>query len=136
MQNVMDNSTLNELRGILNPPRIRAFRKRQGWKPAELGAELGGYSASYIRSLETANLPITETFADKFRALERRIYADAAERKEIHAKYPLPRAVLILARARKCAGCKRYVILPYANQKYCDADCRKRALHKRKGVKA
>lgn len=120
---------------LVNGARVRAFRQRQEMTSRELAYALG-YHPNYIRAVECGALTVSRIFETKFLRLERETYTTAAQKKEIRSKYLLPRNLLILARSRKCAGCKRYVILPYANQKYCDAQCRARAHAKRKEVKA
>lgn len=123
--------TLTEIaqNGLVTPQRIKQFRNRQQWSARQLGRELGGYTRSYIKSLEGGSLPVSKKFARAFCELENNT-PTAAPRAlpTIHSKYKLPPGeILLLARARRCPGCKRNVILPYANQKYCDADCRARA---------
>ena len=116
---------------IVTRVRVRRFRKRQLFTMREFARALG-YHPNYIRAVECGALPVSGIFATKFLRLERETYS----KQQIQSRYPLPRDVLILARARKCPGCKRHVIMPYANQKYCDAACRTRAQSKtkRKGV--
>jgi transcriptional regulator with XRE-family HTH domain len=138
--------TLTEIsqNGLVTPQRIKQFRKRRGWSARILARELGGYTRSYIKSLEGGSLPVSAKFARAFCELEANSpsspHTVPPTPPTIRSKYKLPPGdVLLLARARKCPGCKRNVILPYANQKYCDAACRARALSadksKRKGVK-
>ena len=126
--------TLNEIaqNGLVTPQRIKAFRKRQQWSARELARELGGYTRSYIKSLEGGSLPVSKKFARAFCELEINTpstpNASPAPLPVIRSKYKLPTGeILLLARARKCPGCKRNVIMPYANQKYCDAECANKA---------
>ena len=126
--------------GLVTPHRIKAFRKRQLWSARQLAREMGGYTRSYIKSLEGGSLPVSKKFARAFCELEANTpntpSASPAPLPTIHSKYKLPSGeVLLLARARKCPGCKRNVIMPYANQKYCDAECRERAQRKDKKLK-
>ncbi|GIL15281.1 MAG: hypothetical protein BroJett039_04540 [Chloroflexota bacterium] len=116
---------------LVTPQRIRQFRKRRLFTMREFAYALG-YHPNYIRAVECGALPVSRIFATKFLRLEQEQYSKQA----IQSRYILPHDVLILAKARKCAGCNRHVILPYANQKYCDADCRRAAQsQKRKGVR-
>lgn len=115
----------------VTPQRVRQFRKRQLFTMREFARALG-YHPNYIRAVECGALPVSRLFATKLMRLEQETYSA----RQIQSRYPLPRDVLILAKARTCPGCKRQVILPYAQQKYCDAQCRVRAqAHKRKEVK-
>ena len=107
---------------IVTRARVRQFRKRQLFTMREFARALG-YHPNYIRAVECGALPVSHIFAIKFLRLEQDTYSA----RQIRSRYVLPRDVLILAKARKCPGCKRYVILPYANQKYCDDTCRARA---------
>ena len=52
--------TLNEIaqNGLVTPQRIKTFRKRQLWSARTLARELGGYTRSYIKSLEGGSLPV------------------------------------------------------------------------------
>jgi len=125
--------TRNSPQKLVDGARVRAFREQQEMTPREFGIALG-YHPNYIRAVECGALAVSGIFQTKFLRLERETYSAAAHAKQIRSKYPLPRDVLILARPRRCEGCKRHVILPYANQKYCDAACRARANSKRKEV--
>jgi transcriptional regulator with XRE-family HTH domain len=117
----------NEMTQIVTRARVRQFRKRQLFTMREFAYALG-YHPNYIRAVECGALPVSRIFATKFLRLEQDTYS----KQIIQSRYILPREVLILAKARKCAGCKRSVILPYAHQKYCDATCRARAHQKSK----
>lgn len=115
---------------IVTRVRVRQFRKRQLFTMREFARALG-YHPNYIRAVECGALPVSRIFATKFLRLEQETYSN----RQIQSRYILPRDVLILARARKCAGCRRNVIFPHATQKYCDKHCRERAAKsKRKGV--
>ena len=116
-----------EMTQLVTRARVRQFRKRRLFTMREFAYALG-YHANYIRAVECGALPVSRIFATKFLKLEQDTYS----KQIIQSRYILPREVLILAKARKCAGCKRSVILPYANQKYCDATCRARAHQKSK----
>ena len=131
MPNSNSARTTPEPTHLVTPARVRQFRKRQLFTMREFARALG-YHPNYIRAIECGALAVSRIFAVKFLRLEQETYSAQA----IQARYPLPRKLLILARPRKCKGCKRWVILPYANQKYCDATCRERAQSKkRKEVK-
>ena len=130
-----------ETNGQLTRRFLKTFRLARGWSARRLARELGGYTRSYIKSLEGGSLPISRKFARAFAELEARAVgpdetADPARGPILFAKFKLPPPdILLLAKARKCRGCRRWVILPYAQQRYCDAVCRQRAKSRGKGVR-
>lgn len=126
----MQKTTSDEISPIVTRERVRRFRKRQLFTMREFARALG-YHPNYIRAVECGALKVSGIFATKFLRLEQETYS----KQQIQSRYTLPRDLLILAKPRKCHGCKRNVIMPYANQKYCDAECRERAQRKDKKLK-
>ena len=120
-----------EAAALVTRERVRRFRKRQLFTMREFARALG-YHPNYIRAVECGALKVSRIFAIKFLRLEQETYS----KQQIQSRYTLPRDVLILAKPRKCPGCKRNVILPYANQKYCDAECANKARSTRKARRA
>lgn len=111
---------------IVTPARVKKLRRTAPMTMRELSYALG-YHPNYIRAVECGALPVSRFFEMKFLRVEREIYAKAASEQRIRSRHILPANVLILAKPRKCAGCKQWVIFKTPAQKFCDAECRHRA---------
>lgn len=115
-------------RTIVTAARVKEFRKKNLLTRRDLSYALGK-SQGYIRAVECGALPITKPFATTFLRVEQ----DSYGARHIQSKHVLPRDVLILAKPRKCRGCKRMVVFGNAMQKYCDARCKRAASERKRG---
>ena len=111
---------------IVTPARVKKLRRNAPMTMRELSYALG-YHPNYIRAVECGALPVSRFFEMKFLRLERETYAKAAHEQRIRSRHVLPPNVLILAKPRKCAGCREWVIFKSPTQKFCDAECKQRA---------
>ena len=107
----------------LTPRQVKQFRHAQEWSATELGRELGGYSRSYVKSIEGGSLPTTPRFVKRFDELRRRIIGERVRSRDYVSRWTLPKRLIIASKPRKCAVCHWYFTPRVPNQKYCGESC-------------
>lgn len=124
-----------DVEGELTPARVKRFRKRVGLSASKFAQELGGYSRSYVKSIEGGSLPITQRFAGKFFAF---VASDKARERGglvLVSKHGLPRrgVLEILNAPRRCDGCGKWFVPVMPRQKRHNLKSCRTSARRRKG---
>jgi hypothetical protein len=110
---------------FLTPARLKSWQQQHDLTLSDLARELD-CDKGHLSRIVNGRVPITPKFARRFQEHLEQQHNEARRNHAILSRYRLPRRVLILAKARRCPGCGLSVILPYAQQRYCDDECRRK----------
>lgn len=124
------------LRRALSGKTLKAWRNAHNLSAHELAIELG-VTRQYIKSIEGGSLAASQKLILKFNALRERMGEGKApdtmpKPVNIVSRFELPASFEILAKPRRCKGCRKYFIPVTPNQKMHNTEACRR-LARRKG---